>query len=241
MSHPERIIPDETPPGILALHLKRYVFATPFSAGKAVLDAGCGAGYGSAQLAATAARVVGVDVDPGAIGYARSRYRAPNLEFAVMDVTSLRFDDDSFDVVCSFETIEHIRDREAFLREVARVLRSDGAFLVSTPQARQTTARPDNPFHHVEYARADFERLLKRAFEQVELYGQRRLLTRRHRLLRRLDVVGLRRRVSHLRRASVLLGTAPTAEVTLDGIVIDRDAIERADELVAVCVSPRRP
>jgi ubiquinone/menaquinone biosynthesis C-methylase UbiE len=240
VTHPERIIPDESAPGIVALHLKRYVFAEPYCAGKEVLDAACGAGYGSAHLAKVASNVVGVDADEEAIAYARRRYAAPNAHFQVMDVASLDFADSSFDVVCSFETIEHVPDRDAFLREAARVLRPDGTFLVSTPQVRRTTEHPANPFHHVEYARADFERLLGSTFERVELYGQRRLQTRRHLLLQRLDVLGLRRRLPFLRPAAVLVGTAPTAEVTLEGIVIEQAGIERAGELVAVCGGPRR-
>jgi len=91
--------------------------------------------------------VTGVDADEEAIAYARERYAAPNVDFEVMDVAALRFAEDSFEVVCSFETIEHVPDRDAFLREVARVLAPDGVFLVSTPQARRTVDQPDNPFH----------------------------------------------------------------------------------------------
>src|SRR5213082_3394273 len=61
MAYPERIIPDETEPGVVALHFKRYEFALPYSAGRDVLDAGCGVGYGSALLAERARNVVGVD------------------------------------------------------------------------------------------------------------------------------------------------------------------------------------
>src|SRR5207237_2156474 len=81
--HPERIVPDETEPGIVALHRKRYEFAAPACAGKQVLDAGCGVGYGSACLARSAAHVVGVDVDANAVAYARRRYGAANVEFEV--------------------------------------------------------------------------------------------------------------------------------------------------------------
>jgi SAM-dependent methyltransferase len=239
MSHPERIVPDEESPGIVALHLKRYLFAAPYCTDKVVLDAACGVGYGSAELAQAAELVVGIDVDDATIAYARSRYGDANVEFHTMDVCSLDFDDDSFDVVVSFETIEHVDDREAFLREVVRVLRPAGMFLVSTPHALQTTEAPQNPFHHVEYSRADFTSLLSQRFADVDLFGQRRLQTRRHRILQRLDVLGLRRRFAVLRRAAPLVGTAPTEDVSLDGIVIERDAIERATELVAVCTGPR--
>jgi SAM-dependent methyltransferase len=235
LTYPERIVPDETEPGIVALHLKRYEFALPWCRGAEVLDAGCGVGYGSAFLGESAARVVGVDRDEDAIAYARERYGRPNVEFRVGDVLALDVPDESFDAVCSFETIEHVDDPEAFAAEMARVLRRGGTFLVSTPRADETTAAPANPFHHVELSRADFESLLRRSFGEVELYGQRRLQTARHRLLQRADVLGLRRRLTFLRPASRLLGTPPMAEVTAEGIVIERDGLERATELVAVC------
>ena len=233
--HPERIVPDETEPGIVALHRKRYEFALPLCAGRDVLDAGCGVGYGAALLAERARRVVGVDVDPDAIAYARDRYGAGNVEFHEGDVQELDLGDASFDVVCSFETIEHVPDRDAFLAEMRRVLRPGGTFLVSTPRAERTELRPANPFHEVELAPADFEALLHRHFAAVELYGQRRLQTRRHRLLQRLDVLGLRRRLTFLRPAARLLGTAPMAEVESAGIVIERNGVDAATELVALC------
>jgi len=239
VSYPERIVPDEESPGIVALHLKRYLFAAAYCVGKAVLDAACGVGYGSAELGRVASRVVGVDVDPETIAYARSRYGGANVEFETMDVSSLRVADDSFDVVVSFETIEHVADAETFLREVTRVLRPNGTLVVSTPNAPRTTTSPDNPYHRVEFARADFEALLSAHFGDVELFGQRRVQTWRHRALIRLDVLGLRRRIAFLRRAAPLVGTAPTEGVSLEGVVIERGDIERATELVAVCTHAR--
>ena len=51
MIHPERIVPDETEPGIVAIHLKRYEFALSYCTGRDVLNAGCGVGYGTVGLA----------------------------------------------------------------------------------------------------------------------------------------------------------------------------------------------
>jgi SAM-dependent methyltransferase len=238
MSYPERIVPDETEPGVVALHLKRYEFALPWCEGREVLDLGCGVGYGTARIADVAARVVGGDVDPESIAYARGRYRRPNTEFVELDATALPFADVSFDVVCSFETIEHVDDPAAFVREAARVLRQSGKFCLSTPSAKETTHSPDNPHHRVEFARRDFERLLRDRFGEVDLYGERRLQSQLHRLLQRLDLLGLRRRSALVRRASAITGTPATEHLTLDDIVISRDGIERAEVLLAVCTKP---
>ena len=235
MSQPERIVPDETEPGIVAIHLKRYEFARRFCAGREVLDAGCGVGYGSAHLAETARRVVGVDIDAEAIAYARGRYAAPNVEFVEADVAALPFDDAAFDVVCCFEAIEHVPEPERLVAELRRVLRADGVCVVSTPRVEETTTDSANPFHTVELAPDDLARILRSRFDDVELYGQRRLQTRRHRLLQRLDPLGFRGRLSFLRPASRLVGTPPMAEVGLDGIEIAPRALDGASEVVAVC------
>lgn len=223
----------------MALHEKRYAFALPWCRGKDVLDVACGVGYGSALLAGDARYVVGGDLDEASVAYARARYPAPNVEFQVLDAMALPFADASFDTVCSFETIEHVPDRERYLGEVARVLRADGTYLVSTPRVERTNDAPANPYHHIEYSREDFERLLRSRFERVELYGQRRVQTLRHRVLQRLDVFGLRRRSALVRRAAALTGTPAMAHATLEDVVIAPDRLEQATELYAVCTQPR--
>ena len=239
MSYPERIVPAQVSPGILALHLKRYDFARRWCESADVLDAACGVGYGSAHLSGVARRVVGLDRSEEAIAEARSDYARPNVEFVVGDLVALPFDADSFDVVCAFEAIEHLDDQSAFVREAARVLRQDGTLLASTPRVERTNADPANPFHRAELSAADFRALLGERFGEVELYGQRRVQTRRHRVAQRLDVLGLRRRLPVLRPVSRALGTPATVDVELDGIEIARDHIDDASELVAVCRQPR--
>lgn len=237
LSYPERIVPDDTEAGVVALHLKRYAFAAPWCTGREVLDAGCGVGYGTAFLADAAHRAVGGDVDESSIAYARERYARSNTDFVVLDATAMPFPDGSFDVVCSFETIEHVTDPAVFVMEAARVLRPGGTFILSTPRVDVTTHAPDNPHHRVEYSFLDFERLLRGSFSTVEIYGERRVQTRAHRLLQRLDVLGLRRRSSLLRRASALTGTPAIEHLTLDDVIISRERADTADVLVAVCGS----
>lgn len=237
MTHPERIVPDETEPGVVVLHAVRYEFALAYCEGADVLDAACGVGYGSAILARSARRVLGVDASADAIDYARRRYGRSNVEFAAMDVQALDLPDASFDVVCSFETLEHVDDVDAALAEAARVLRDGGTFIASTPHVEATTYSPENPHHRVELSVADFRVILEHHFARVEIYGQRRRQTGRHRFATRLDVLGLRRRLPSLRRlARPLLGTPATEHLTAADVVIERDALERATEIVAVCL-----
>jgi SAM-dependent methyltransferase len=235
MNHPERIVPDETEPGIVALHLKRYEFARPLCARRSVLDAGCGVGYGSAYLAETAQRVVGLDLSEEAIAYARRRYGGPNVEFVVGDLLALPQGPDTFDVVCAFETIEHLIDPERFVAEARRVLKPDGILVASTPRAAATTERPDNPFHEREFSRLDFERLFRPHFGSVEVYGQRRRQTARHRALQRVDVLGLRRRLPLLRGLGrAVTGTPAMADLSSEDVEISPE-LDDATELVAVC------
>src|ERR1035437_1514286 len=93
----ERVIPGEVDVDLLNEHMARYTFAARLSRGKRVLDAGCGAGYGSAELALAAESVIGVDVAAEAVEFAREHYQRPNLEFAQGSCTALPYGDSCFD------------------------------------------------------------------------------------------------------------------------------------------------
>lgn len=169
----ERVVPAVMAPddAILLDHLSRYLFAQRFVPGKAVLDAASGAGYGCAMLAgAGAARVVGVEIDPQSVRHAQKYYGGPAVRFVVGDCESMPFAGGEFEVVTSFETIEHLEHPEAFLREVRRVLAPGGRFIVSTPN--NPTGITGNPFHRREYPAGEFVSLLAGCFPQVEMYGQ---------------------------------------------------------------------
>jgi O-antigen biosynthesis protein len=232
---PERIVPDSEEPGVFARHLKRYAFARPLCVDKVVLDAGCGTGYGTAYLAESARRVVGVDVSDEALSYAREHYARPNVEFLPADLQELGFPSQTFDAVVAFEAVEHLERPEAFVDHAARVLKPDGVFVVSTPHVAVTNRSPKNPYHRIEFSRRDFEALLRERFRSVQLYGQRRLQTTRHRVLQRLDVFGLRRRLPFIRHAAQLVGTRATVDATLDDFEISPGDVTGATELVAVC------
>src|SRR3954454_2458666 len=104
----ERIIPGEVDVDLLNEHLARYAFAARLARGKRVLDAGCGAGYGSAELAHAAQTVIGADVAAEAVDVAREHYRLPNLHFEQASCAALPHRDSVFDLIVAFEVIEHL-------------------------------------------------------------------------------------------------------------------------------------
>jgi len=170
----ERVIPDQVDADLLNEHLARYAFAARLARGKRVLDAGCGAGYGAAELANTALSVVGLDVVADAVAYAHAHYTLPNLRFEQGSCTSLPYPDESFDLVVAFEVVEHLADWHAFLLEVRRVLAPPGQFIVSTPNklyyAESRRSAGPNPFHAHEFEFDEFRAELSAVFPHISLF-----------------------------------------------------------------------
>ncbi len=159
-------------------HWHRYVFARGLVTGKRVLDAACGEGYGSAMLATNAQSVLGVDIATSAVAHAQSRYGAQtNLRFAQGDATALDFPAASFDVVTSFETLEHVHAHDELVAGFARALTDDGLLLISSPDklAYSDISGFRNEFHVRELYRDELLALLHRHFPSVRLYGQKLL------------------------------------------------------------------
>jgi len=158
-------------------HIHRYAFARQLVAGKRVLDAACGEGYGSALLAGTASSVTGVDLSTESVEHARGRYQASNLEFQAADCLDLPFEADRFDCIVSFETLEHLADHDGLLREFRRVLRPGGFLLLSSPDKAIYSEKLQNrnEFHVRELYRGELETLLKAHFPAYRLWGQKLL------------------------------------------------------------------
>jgi SAM-dependent methyltransferase len=103
----------------------------PAVAGRRVLDAGCGAGRTCEWLVEQGAEVVGIDASPEMLG--RARERVPAASFALADLARpLAFEDGSFDVAVAGLVMHYLRDWVPTLREVRRVLRPEGVFVLST-------------------------------------------------------------------------------------------------------------
>ena len=170
----ERLIPGQVDVDLLNEHLARYAFAARLAHGKRCLDAGCGAGYGSAELASQANSVAGADVAADAVDFARAHYRLPNLAFEQASCESLPHPDACFDLVVAFEVIEHLHGWREFLLEARRVLAPGGQFIVSTPNRLYYTesrgAQGANPFHVHEFDFDEFRGALEAVFPHVTLF-----------------------------------------------------------------------
>ena len=129
-----------------------------------ILEIGTGSGYGVEVIAPKATRYISIDKELPAVPL-----QLENVEYYDMEVPPIDFENCSFDSVVSFQVIEHIEEDIDFVREVARVLRPGGKFVVSTPNAPMSLTR--NPWHVREYNADELRNLLECHFSKVEAYG----------------------------------------------------------------------
>ena len=145
-----------------SIHLCRYLNAKNYCKDKKVLDVACGEGYGSALIKNWgAAKVIGVDCSEEAIKMAKKYFKQNNVEYIIADACKLPFEDDSFDLVVSFETIEHVDDDIAYLKEIKRVAKKDAVIIISCPNDPYyyKDSECDNPFHKRKYTAYDFKKI----------------------------------------------------------------------------------
>ena len=172
----ERVVPGEVNPDLWNEHLARYAFASRFAQGRRVVEVGCGAGYGAAQLAATAANVMAIDLSADAVSYAKAHYSAPNLQFLQGSCAAIPVATASAGMVISFELIEHVPDWQEFLAEARRIVAPQGLFIVSTPNkfyyGESRGPSGPNPFHVHEFEFDEFRQELERHFPNCTFFLQ---------------------------------------------------------------------
>ncbi|MFH0913490.1 MAG: methyltransferase domain-containing protein, partial [Candidatus Omnitrophota bacterium] len=173
----ERILLEKETPMMIARHFCAYRFAESHAINKSLLDIGCGEGYGSYFLSASAKRVVGIDYDKEIIDYAKNKYCKDNLTFCAINVKELSSLKDRFDLICAFQVIEHLRDTGSILGFIKELLCDNGLFICSTPNrldASPNSATPLNKFHVKEYLSDEFKGLLEQHFSRVDIFGLKR-------------------------------------------------------------------
>lgn len=172
----ERLIPIEVGDVQFAYHITRYAFLKEKYDNKKILDAACGAGYGSYFMSTCGANdVTGVDISKDAVSFAKQYYepKTDNLSFLERDITDLGFEDGTFDMVVSLETLEHVPDLDAYIGELKRVLKKGGTFFASVPDKKTNLdSGVENPFHMNELYLDDFKNFMLSNFNEVNFFIQ---------------------------------------------------------------------
>ncbi len=170
------IDPQTESPRFVAKHLAAYEIASRFAEGQ-VLEIGFGDGYGSYLLSQKAREVTAIDLFQKNVDAAAAKYPKPHLHFMKMEATELALENERFDLVVSFQVIEHIPQGELgrYLDEIRRVLKPRGVACLTTLNLRKNK-KPGQPYeksphHDKEFYPEEFEGLLKKHFQNVLLYG----------------------------------------------------------------------
>lgn len=159
---------------IMIHHLHRYAISLELARNKKVLDIASGEGYGSNLLAQVAQEVIGVDIDDSVVKFASNKYKKNNLSFKTGSTSAIPSEDNQFDVIISFETIEHHDEHEKMMSEFKRVLKPDGIVIISSPDKKNYTDIPNytNHFHVKELYKEEFKDLMNKYFTYSNHYNQ---------------------------------------------------------------------
>ncbi len=164
---PKMMVDDPLNQDILKISFRHYEIASGFAVGKRVLDIACGTGYGSQILAKAGAKTtIGVDICEETIEYACNHYLSPNIEFLCADAEQYT-ESKPFDIICSFETIEHLHDPERFLQNLYQLLVPQGYLILSVPLGE---TRHIDPYHLHKFSQQSICSLVEAAGFFIELY-----------------------------------------------------------------------
>lgn len=177
----ERVIVDEYSSSrseffIYQCHLATYQFAIPYVKNKKVLEFGCGSGYGSHYLSKYCSDITAVDISESAIKYANEHYSNENLTYRKIqniEREPLSFSDETFDVIISFQVIEHIAKEQKYLSELSRVLKKGGTLIIATPDKTHrlfSFQKPWNQFHTREYNMTELNGVVSNYFDKFDCY-----------------------------------------------------------------------
>jgi len=153
----------------------RYNFAKKYCRDKKVLDVGCGFGLGTNIVGEVSRYVLGIDYSNEAIKNARKN-KLKNVEFKTLDATKLAKIRERFDVILSFEIIEHLTPAQAqvFVRDMYSLLNKNGTLLLTTPNGLLTEfffGSPHNPYHIKEYKPEELKDMLSKHFSKTKILG----------------------------------------------------------------------
>ena len=157
-------------------HLDRYEFASKYlKENNKVLDVASGTGYGAFNMKSkiNSIDITGVELDEMAVEYVNFTYgNKAGIKYLQGSILNLPFEDKTFDVVTSFETIVHVEDDKGQVKEVLRVLKDGGLYIVSTPNAWSEHLFGKTKYHVRDYNYEQITSLLSDYCDILECYNQ---------------------------------------------------------------------
>jgi 2-polyprenyl-3-methyl-5-hydroxy-6-metoxy-1,4-benzoquinol methylase len=165
----ERVVPNDMKdrPDIYSEHLIRYAIAMNYCGNMEILDVACGTGYGT-KILDSVGKAWGGDNNPESIQYAQEIYGLENIEIIDLETqTILSVFNKKFDVIVSFETIEHLENPKYFLKNVREALAEDGLFIFSAPVQNRS------PFHKHIYNYRQATEIGNGDFQNIRIFVQR--------------------------------------------------------------------
>jgi len=224
---------------VLLAHVQRYEWVIQelrrhSVVPRTLLDMGCGTGYGTNRLAQETGVpfVAGIDISPEGIAWGRSHYGVrPNLWFKQMNALSLTFPSRFFDVVVSFDVLEHLTEQQqhVFLQNMANVATTSGTCYVGCPNG---SVSQRNWIHHKhEPSAEEFAAILGSYFGGVQL------------LCQDLSIDGVRTQDQWhdylIRQVAGFIRLPVRQQAIYDNLGIFNDRCESAFGLLAICTKPK--
>ena len=139
-----------------------------------VLEIGFGDGYGTEIIAKSGANITAVELDADIVEQARQKYNLPNVKFELYDGVTLNYDANSFDMVISYQVIEHVEDVSQYLNNIKQMLKPEGLLLITTPSRTYRLTpeqKPWNKYHLREYNSVTLEADSKSVFPDCGIYS----------------------------------------------------------------------
>jgi 2-polyprenyl-3-methyl-5-hydroxy-6-metoxy-1,4-benzoquinol methylase len=260
-----RYVPDNCTADFCAIaHESRYywVYDKWDIQNKSILDFGCGSGYGAFLLSKKAQLVHGLDYSSTTIDYAKGKFNSKNLEFFSGDAVSTEIITQlkSYDIIVSFDVIEHLEKYFEYLKNITLLLKQEGTLIIGCPNRLQTFEWNThwNPYHFQEFSPYQLRKILNLFFEEVTLVAQdfvdpnKRQTARKSNQGNRLTSFALLKKLIPRKLKNLLKGIFynnhllksqnPFETSDISFIFEPSDAqLDQAFGLIAICKKPRKP
>ena len=145
-----------------------YASLPDIVSGKNVLEVGFGTGAGTVMYAPNAFWVDAIEIDPGAVSFARAMFPLTNVQWLLGNVTNMAWVE-KYEAVVMIEALEHVADWKDALRRISKALVQDGMLIMSARNANADLRRWKD-LHEREWTSEELTDALGEYFEDVRLF-----------------------------------------------------------------------